>query len=153
MPIDSSVRVLVVDDHPGVRSGIVSLINAEQPRMHTVGAVGTAGEALAQARKRQPDVVVLDVNLDGENGLALIPALLDAATCRVVVLTSLTDPQIARHAQRLGALDCVHKTAPATELLASILRAHQSPVAPPTPAVPPANAGAVLSWQSGIKHP
>ena len=145
------VKVLVVDDHVGIRIGIASLIDAEQPRMGCVGAASTVREALASTRELQPHVVVLDVNLGGEDGLALIPALHRAAPCAVVVLTSLADARVAAHALRQGAHACLHKTAPAAELIAAICAAHgadDSPVG-----IGPANVGGVLSHAMGTNRP
>ena len=123
MQMDGIVRVLVVDDHAGIRAGIASLIGAEQPRMCCVGMAATAREALLLARETRPHVVLLDVDLDGEDGLALIPALRGAATCSVLVLTSLSDPHVALEARRKGAQACISKSAPADELVSEILRA------------------------------
>jgi len=122
---ESPLRVLVVDDHPAIRVGICSLIDSEQPRLVTVGTAASVDEALDQARSLHPHVVVLDVNLAGEDGLALIPALLNTVPCAVVVLSSLRDPHLSDHARRLGAHAFVHKTAPAADLLAAILAASE----------------------------
>jgi two-component system nitrate/nitrite response regulator NarL len=127
---DSAVRVLVVDDHAAVRAGISNLIDAERPRLMAVGTAASADEALDQAHSLQPDVVVLDVNLGGEDGLALIPALRHTAACEVVVLSSLLDQQLATHARRLGAHACLHKTAPANELIECIASARIAGSAP-----------------------
>lgn len=123
------VRVLVVDDHASIRTGISRLIDGEAPRMCAVGCVATADEALESVERLQPDVVVLDVNLAGEDGLVLIPALRRLAPCRVVVLTSLSDPAVERMALALGACAHVHKTAPAQVLLDRIEAAHGQPPA------------------------
>lgn len=123
------VRVLVVDDHPAVRLGVSRLIDGEAPRMCTVGCAATGDEALERVEHLQPDVVVLDVNLAGEDGLVLIPAIRRLAPCQVVVLTSLTDPAVERIAMALGASAQVHKAAPAQVLLDRIEAAH-------APAVP-----------------
>jgi DNA-binding NarL/FixJ family response regulator len=123
MSNNGAVRVLVVDDHPAIRFGIASLIDGEHPRLCTVGTAVTADEALDLARAQQPHVVVLDVDLAGDDGLALIPALQRAAPCKVVVLSSLDDPQLAAHARQRGADACLHKTAPAAQLLDHILAA------------------------------
>jgi DNA-binding NarL/FixJ family response regulator len=120
MSTERSLRILVVDDHAATRRGITNLINAEWPSMRCIGAAATAQEALGQAKEGRPDVVVLDVDLDGEDGLSLIHSLQRTAGCSVVVLTSLFDPRIAKRAQKLGASACVHKTAPAAELLACV---------------------------------
>ena len=122
MDMDDIVRVLVVDDHAGIRAGIASLICSEQPRMCCVGMAATAREALRLAQETRPDVVLLDVDLDGEDGLALIPALRRATPCSVLVLTSLSDPHVALAAARQGAQACLSKSAPADELLSAILR-------------------------------
>ena len=148
MRFEGPVKVLVVDDHAGIRNGITSLINAEWPRMCSAGAAATAGEALTLARERQPDVVVLDVNLAGDDGLALIPVLQRLAPCEIVVLTSLSDPHVAAHARRLGAHACLNKTAPAIELVACVFAAHHS-----RNAADPLNAGGVVSQRAGSKHP
>ena len=146
------VSVLVVDDHAGTRAGVVSLIEAERPRMGCVGTAATAGEALARTRALQPNVIVLDVNLEGEDGLALIPALHHAAVCAVVVLTSLQDASVAAHAERLGAHACLHKAAPAAELMAAIFAA-RLPDAVAAPAAAPAKRGGVFSHAIGTNYP
>ena len=151
MRIDSPVTVLVVDDHAAIRTGIANLIDAERPRLNCVGTASTPGEALAHTRDVQPHVVVLDVNLDGEDGLALIPALHHAAPCSVVVLTSLADPHVAVHALRLGARACLHKTAPAADLIAAIFAADLND--DPAGATPPLNMGGDLSYSVGSIHP
>jgi len=151
MRIDRPVTVLVVDDHAAIRAGIAKLIDAERPRLNCVGTASTPVEALTHTREAQPQVVVLDVNLDGEDGLALIPALHDAAPCAVVVLTSLADPHVALHALRQGARACLHKTAPATELIAAIFAAGINDDA--AGVAPPLNMGGDLSYAVGSIHP
>ena len=148
----SLIGVLVVDDHAATRAGVASLIEAEQPRMRCVGTAGTAGDALAYTRALQPNVVVLDVNLAGEDGLALIPGLHRAAHCAVVVLTSLADPNVAAHALRLGAHACLHKTAPAAELMAAIFAARRADALPATDATH-SNGGGVFSHATGTNFP
>jgi two-component system, NarL family, nitrate/nitrite response regulator NarL len=143
MATDSTLRILVVDDHVGIRLGIQNLIDAEAPVMHCIGAAGTPAEALMQARRCQPDVVLLDVDLDGEDGLQLIPLLQRAAPCIVVVLTSLVDVRVAERAHRLGAQACVHKSAPAAELTACIVAAHARN--PTRPCSTPSITGSAMS--------
>jgi len=151
MHSDGHLKVLVVDDHVGIRIGIASLIDAERPRMGCVGAAATVREALARTCELQPHVVVLDVNLDGEDGLALIPALHRAAPCAVVVLTSLSDRSVTSLALSLGARACLHKSAPAADLIAAIDSAHA--VGSESADAAPANAGSALSHGLGINRP
>lgn len=137
------VRVLVVDDHAGVRLGIAALVDAERPRMACVGVAASAAEALARTRALQPAVVVLDVDLAGEDGLLLVAPLRSAAPCVVVVLTSLTAPAVARRARERGAQACLNKTAPAGDLLEAIAAAAASLTTEGNPA--PANEGSAMS--------
>ncbi len=115
------VKVLVVDDHTGIRNALTRLIDNERPHLCSVGAAANGKDALAMARANQPDVILLDVVLGDEDGLALIAPLRRSAA--VVVLTSLVDRRVAERALRLGAVACVHKSAPAAELLACIAHA------------------------------
>jgi DNA-binding NtrC family response regulator/Flp pilus assembly pilin Flp len=115
--LGDAFRVLVVDDHSGVRAGIVNLINAAFPDVCKIGTAASVDEAITQTVANQPDVVVLDADLAGEDGLALIPALQRAAPCEVVVLSSLVDSRVAAHALQLGAYACLHKVAPSSELI------------------------------------
>jgi DNA-binding NarL/FixJ family response regulator len=151
MPSIPPLRVLVVDDHVGIRLGIESLIDAEAPRMRSVGGAANPLEALHEAKAQQPDVVVLDVDLDGEDGLALIPLLHRAAPCAVVVLTSLIDPRVAERALRLGACGCVHKASPASELLARVAAAHDQRCE--AAALTPVIMGSAMSRSVGSNNP
>ena len=118
-----SVSVLVVDDQPGLRLGLTLLIDAERPRLRSAGSAANGDQALAMAHQQQPDVVLLDVNLGHEDGLALIPRLQGLIPhCRVLVLTSMADEQVALRARRMGAHGFMLKTAPATELLEQLLK-------------------------------
>lgn len=118
-----SISVLVVDDQPGLRLGLKLLIDAERPRLRSAGCAANGEQALALAKQLQPDVVLLDVNLGSEDGLALIAPLQGLAPrCRVLVLTSMADEQVAQRARRLGAHGFMLKTAPATELLEQLAR-------------------------------
>jgi DNA-binding NarL/FixJ family response regulator len=112
-----------VDDQPSIRTGLGLLIDSERPRLCSVGAAGSFAEALVLARRLQPDLVVLDVDLAGEDGLALIPLLQREAACRVVVFTSAASPPVRQRALQLGARDCLSKATSATELLACLLAA------------------------------
>ena len=152
MPIAGPIRVLVVDDHVAIRIGISQLIDAEWPRMYSVGAAATTGEALRKTQLHQPHVVVLDVDLAGEDGLALIGVLHDVAPCAVVVLTSLIDPRVGRRALQLGASDCLSKTAPAADLIGGIFTAARCSDTLYANGSPP-SAGSAVSQAGGTKRP
>ena len=114
------IRVLLVDDHRAILSGLSSLISGEAPRMKVAGAAASGAEALRLNREVQPDVILLDVNLGEENGLDLMPALAAVSTARIVILTSLADPAVRERALQLGASGFVMKDDTAAALLESI---------------------------------
>jgi len=126
MHAESPATVLVVDDHATVRHGISSLIESLRPNLCSAGAAATPEEAIELTRILQPHIVLLDVNLAGDDGLSLIPTLRSLAPCRVVVLTSLSDPKVLERALDLGAVACIRKTAPAGELIAALLSSGSS---------------------------
>jgi DNA-binding NarL/FixJ family response regulator len=113
------IGVLVVDDQPAVREGVARLIACAPMALRCVSTAANGAEALSAAARLHPDVVVLDVDLAGEDGLALIPQL--RATSRVLVLSSHGDSATRARACQLGALAFVEKHEPATELLGAIV--------------------------------
>lgn len=113
------IGVLVVDDQPAVREGVARLISCAPMALRCVSTAANGAEALSAAASLHPDVVVLDVDLAGEDGLALIPQL--RTTSRVVVLSSHGDTATRARARELGALAFVEKHEPAAELLGAIV--------------------------------
>src|SRR5215510_14483286 len=115
-----SIRVLIVDDHGIMRAGLRMLLES-QPGLAVVGEADTCAEALALATGTQPDVIVLDPDLGGENAIASIPTLLRVAPdTRILVLTGVRDPEVHRQAIRQGALGLVVKEKAVETLLQAI---------------------------------
>jgi DNA-binding NarL/FixJ family response regulator len=114
-------HVLVGDDHAPTLAAISTLLDFEQPDIEVVGMARNAAGALRLARDVAPDVVVLDLDLDGENGLELIPTLTLNCGAAVIILTSSNDPQKRRQGFAAGARAFVSKYAPSGELVAAIL--------------------------------
>lgn len=121
----ASIGVLVVDDQLAVREGLARLIAAAPLALRFVSTAATAYEALSAAARLHPDVVVLDVDLAGEDGLALIPQLMLEAG--VLVLTSHGDAATRARAQSLGARAFVEKHQPAADLLNAITEISRQP--------------------------
>jgi len=117
-PRHEPVTVLVIDDQRAVREGVARLISCAGMPVGQVRTAGSAAEALLVARQCHPEVVVLDVDLDGDDGLALLPELARAAS--VLVLTSHGDKTTRARALHLGAQCFVEKHQPAAELLAGV---------------------------------
>lgn len=118
--LQPSIAVLVVDDQSAVREGVARLLACGSLPVRAVTTAATGAEALDLAARTRPDIVVLDADLSGEDGLALIPLL--RGYSQVMVLTSHGDACTRARAQQLGALAFIEKHEPAAALLASIAR-------------------------------
>jgi two-component system, NarL family, response regulator NreC len=115
-----STRVLIVDDHAVVRSGLAMLVNAEED-LETVGEAGTAREAIFEARTTKPDVVLMDVMMPEQSGIDVVPQLLhERPESKVLVLSMQDDPRYVREAFEAGASGYVLKEAADAELVAAI---------------------------------
>lgn len=114
------VRVVVVDDHPVVRRGLVELFD-EAPDLTVCGEAGTIGDAIAVAARTAPDVAVVDLALGAESGLDLVAALVTARPALgVLVLSGYDERLYADHALKAGALGYIMKDQAPAELLAAV---------------------------------
>jgi two-component system, NarL family, response regulator NreC len=114
------IRVLLVDDHAVVRSGLRLLLDREED-IEFAGEAGDADAAEREARREKPDVVVLDVTLPGRSGIEAMPAIKAAAPgARVLVLSMQDDPSYVREAFAAGAMGYVLKEAADTEVVAAV---------------------------------
>jgi two-component system response regulator NreC len=115
-----STRVLLVDDRPSARAGLLLLVCAEDD-LAAVGEAGSAEEAIAEARALRPDVIVLDAGLCKQGESDIVQALAqEHPTGKVVVLSVQDEPQDVKEAFELGARGYVLKQAVETELVAAI---------------------------------
>ena len=116
----SEIRVLIVDDHAVVRSGLRLLIEREEG-LTPVDEAANASEAIYRMIEQKPDVLLIDVTMPGESGIDAIPRLLEACPdTRVVVLSMHDDPGYVRGAFAAGASGYVLKEAADSELVAAI---------------------------------
>jgi two-component system response regulator NreC len=114
------IRVLVVDDHAVVRSGLRLLIDAEED-METVGEAGNVRDAIFEARTSNPDLILMDVVMPGESGLEGVPKLLhEHPDVKVLILSMQDDPRYLREAFAVGASGYVLKEAADTEVVTAI---------------------------------
>ena len=102
-------KVLIVDDHPIVRHGLGELI-ARQPDLEVCGEAADSSEALRQVEVIRPDVAVVDISLDGDNGIELVERI-KALYPDVKTLVSLMHDEktLAGRALRAGALGYISK--------------------------------------------
>jgi DNA-binding NarL/FixJ family response regulator len=115
-----SIRVLIVDDHAVVRSGLRLLLEAEEG-LEPVGEAGTGRDAVFEARTTKPDVILLDVVMPDQTGLEVLPQLLhEHPGAKVLFLSMQDDPRYVREAFAAGASGYVLKEAADTEVVAAI---------------------------------
>ena len=115
-----SIRVLIVDDHAVVRSGLRLLLDAEED-IDTVGEAGSARDAVFQARTLKPDVILLDIVMPDQTGLDVLPQLKhENPDTKVLVLSMQDEPRYVREAFAAGASGYVLKEAADTEVVAGV---------------------------------
>ncbi len=115
-----SIRILIVDDHAVVRSGLALLLAAHDD-LEPVGEAGSARDAVFKARELKPDVILLDVVMPDGSGLDVVETLLhERPETKVLMLSMQDDPQYVRKAFAVGASGYVLKEAADTELVAAV---------------------------------
>ena len=119
------IRVMLIDDHPTLLWGLEKLINSETPRMSVMATARNAEEALACLAHETPDVVLLDLDLDGQSGLVLMPALLKQSRTRVLILTGERKQSVLDQAVQKGARGILRKDASAEHVLKAIEKTHE----------------------------
>ncbi|MFJ9638281.1 response regulator [Streptomyces sp. NPDC101178] len=106
------IKVLVVDDHDVVRSGLVVLLSAELG-IEVAGQAADGPAALAEAERLRPDVALLDIDLPGLDGITVAAALAERLPCcRTLMLTALDRPGHLRRALAAGAAGYLLKSTP-----------------------------------------
>jgi DNA-binding NarL/FixJ family response regulator len=117
------IRVLLVDDHPVVRTGVRGMLVTE-PEIEVVGEAGSGAEAVAMAAVLVPDVVLMDLRMPGVDGVTATGRILAAnRSIKVVVLTTYeTDADILR-AVEAGAVGYLLKDASPAQLAGAVLAA------------------------------
>lgn len=116
----NKIRVLVVDDESVVREGIVAILSL-QGTLEVVGEASNGIQAVEEARKTTPDVILLDMAMPKQDGLATIPILKEIIPdVRILVLTSFAESDQVYQAIKSGAIGFMLKDARREQLIQAI---------------------------------
>jgi DNA-binding NarL/FixJ family response regulator len=114
------IRILLADDHPVVRDGLAAML-ATQPDFEVVGEAGNGAEALTEAARLRPDVVLMDLEMPELDGIEAIRRLRASdPAAQVVVLTAFDTDERIVGAIQAGAQGYLLKGAPRAEIFAAI---------------------------------
>ncbi len=120
----AKIRILIVDDHAVVRDGLKAVMDLVDD-LQVVAEAGNGAEALAGAQASQPDVILMDIGMKGENGIEVTLRLLDDDPTRVVLMLTMHDGvEHAQRALKAGARGYVLKDAPSADIVAAIRTVH-----------------------------
>jgi two-component system nitrate/nitrite response regulator NarL len=123
--VTTATRVLIVDDHAIFRQGLKLLLQRDS-QVTVIGEAPDADKALAIATKEQPDIILLDVDLEGFDALEILESLQAAAPAtRIIILTGVRTPELQARALRLGAKGFVSKDQSADLVLRAIKKVHE----------------------------
>jgi DNA-binding NarL/FixJ family response regulator len=121
-PPDAPIRVLVVDDHAGYRRGLRAMLELESD-IEPVGEAGDGPNAIEQVERLRPDIVLMDMNMPGADGLEVTRTLRHSyPNLGIIILTMFSGDEYLREARRAGASAYVLKDA-GSDLLLETLRA------------------------------
>jgi two-component system response regulator NreC len=115
-----TIRVVLVDDHAVVRSGLRHVLDSAEG-IEVVGEAGDSQHAVFEARAKKPDVILMDVVMPGKSGIETIPDVLkDAPDAKVLILSMQDDPHYVREAFAAGASGYILKEAADTDLVTAV---------------------------------
>lgn len=122
--MDSSISIIVVDDHPVVRDGIRGMLERE-PDMSVIGEAADGADALEKITRLRPDIVLMDLRMPGIDGVGAIRRLRaeNPDVPRILVLTTYDTDTDIRAAVDAGADGYLLKATPRADLIAAVRRA------------------------------
>ena len=117
-----AIRILIVDDHPIVRKGLIGLLKAV-PDNAVIDEASDGDEALAKARKGRPDLILLDIALPGKSGFEILKQLhIEMPDTKILVLSMYSETQYALRCLKAGAMGYLTKRSAPKELLHAITK-------------------------------
>lgn len=120
----TAIRVMLVDDHKLMLWGLEKLIDGHSPIMKVVGTAGTCDEAAEKVAPLTPDVILLDLDLNGHSSLDILPLLLANGVSRALIFTGSNDTHLLDTAVLRGARGVVRKDASSDQVIKAIEKVH-----------------------------
>lgn len=129
--MSDTIRVLIVDDLPETRENVRKLLQFESD-IEVIGQAGTGEEAVEMAKEFQPDIILMDINMPGIDGIGASQKITEIApTVQIIIMSVQSDPNYLRRAMMAGARDFLTKPFGGDELVAAIRRVHDKRPARP----------------------
>lgn len=126
--MERPIQILLLDQHTLFRDGLRRILDA-CPEFRVVGEAGVEKDALELAERLAPDVILLELNLDGELKVEVIPALLAAAPlARLILVTGVQQQSVIQLAVQMGAVGLISKTSSASVARKAIEKVHAGEV-------------------------
>jgi len=120
MAANPKIRVILADDHPVVRDGLVAIVN-QQPDMQVVAEASDGEEAMALYEQHLPDVMVLDLRMPKRDGVSVVQNVMERhPKARLLIMTTFDGDEDIFRSLSQGAKDYLLKDAPRTEILTAI---------------------------------
>ncbi|MDQ0255412.1 NarL family two-component system response regulator LiaR [Evansella vedderi] len=121
--MSNPIRLLIVDDHEMVRMGLTTYLSVEDD-IEVVGEAANGLEAIQKARDLSPDVILMDLLMDGMNGIEATKELAKE-DMKIIVLTSYLDDEMLFPVMEAGAFSYLLKTSSADEIVSAIRKAYR----------------------------
>jgi two-component system invasion response regulator UvrY len=114
------IKLMIVDDHPLIRQGIVALLS-DVPDMEVVAFASTGEEAILLAKKHRPDVILMDIRMPGIGGIGAIQKIVAShPDIKIIALTSCTEEHFATHVLKAGVQGYLTKGATVEKMVKAI---------------------------------
>lgn len=136
--MSDKIRVLIVDDLPETRENVRKLLQFESD-VEVIAQAGTGEQAVEMAKEHRPDIILMDINMPGLDGIAASQAIVEnVPTAQIIIMSVQSEADYLRRAMLAGARDFLMKPFSGDELITAIRRVHQMRrlEAAPTPPKP-----------------
>ena len=126
-PADRDIRIVIVDDHALFREGLREILEM-QDDLSVVGEAGTSASAIALVGRERPDVVLLDVEIPGDEATTTVSRMQDLSPESQILILSMYDgPQLLRRLLAVGIRGYLLKSVHRQELIAAVRTVHDEP--------------------------